>query len=121
MQADAKLLRFMGFNTQGDLAPWTFYTAKNKGLVWFVKSPPLEPPSVLQTTVRNAIRLNGYVWRSLLPSQRADWELASKRAHLKINGFNLFTYWNLSKDDAAIRTIEHQSSIDLIPLERRQH
>lgn len=117
MLADTQLLRFMGFNTQGDLGPWTFYTGKRGQLVWFVKSPPLEPPSPLQTRQRNAFRLNGYLWRQLSPKHQQNWETASKRAHLGINGHNLFTYWNLTKDNATIATVERLSRTNLIPLE----
>ncbi len=111
-------VHFLGFNTQGDLGPWTFYTDKRKGLVYFVKSPPLEPPSLLQTSVRNAVRLSAYTWRSLSEVQRSNWELAAKRAHLQIHGYNLFVFWILRKEDAAIHTIERLSNIQLIPLER---
>lgn len=112
------LVHFMGFNTQGDYGPWTFYTDKRKGLVFFVKSPPLEPPSLLQTSVRNAIRTAAYVWRSLSPQQRTDWETVSKRAHLTITGYNLFIFWILRNEDAAIHTLERLTKIKLIPLER---
>jgi len=111
-------VRFLGFNTQGDLGPWTFYTDKQKGLVFFVKSPPLEPPSLLQTSVRNKIRLAAYTWRSLSAAQRSDWETASKRCHLQIHGYNLFIFWILRREDAAIHTIERLSNIKLIPLDQ---
>lgn len=117
MLADTNLLRFMGLNSQGDFGPWTFYTGRRGQLVFFVKAPPLEPPSPLQASQRNAFRLNGYVWRQLSPQHQADWEKASKRAHLKINGHNLFTFWNLTKDNAAIYTVERLSRIRLIPLQ----
>jgi len=107
----------MGLNSQGDLGPWTFYTDKRKGLVYFVKAPPLEPPSLMQTSVRNSIRLAAYTWRSLQPTARENWELAAKRTHLKITGYNLFVFWLLRKEDAAIHTIERLSNIELIPLE----
>lgn len=111
------LVRWMGFNSQGDFGPWTFYTDKQRGLVYYVKSPPLEPPSLLQTSVRNAIRLAAYTWRSLSPEHQDDWERASQRAHLQITGYNLFTFWTLKKDDAAIHTVERLTRIKLIPLE----
>lgn len=117
MLQDTKLLAFLGLNTQGDLGPWTFYTDKRGQLVWFVKAPPLEPPSQLQVSARNAFRLNGYLWRRLTALHQKNWELASKRAHLKINGHNLFTFWNLTKDHATIHTVERLSGIKLIPLE----
>jgi len=117
MLTNTSLLRFLGFNSQGDLGPWTFYTDQRGQLVFFVKAPPLEPPSPLQTTCRNRFRLNGYLWRTLTPEQQTNWETASKRAHLQINGHNLFTFWNLTKDDAAIHTVERLSNTKLIPLE----
>ncbi len=110
-------IRVLGFNSQGDLGPWTFYTDKRKGLVYFVKSPPLEPPSILQSSIRNSIRLAAYTWRSLSAAQRADWELAAKRAHLKIHGYNLFVFWLLRHEDAAIHTIERLTHLKLIPLD----
>lgn len=116
MLANTELLRYMGFNSQGDFGPWTFYTGKRGQLVYFVKSPPLEPPSILQISQRNRFRLNGYLWRTLTTQQQQNWELATKRAQLKINGHNLFTYWNLTKDDAAIQTVERLSRLNLIPL-----
>jgi len=108
----------MGFNTQGDFGPWTFYTDKRKGLVYFVKAPPLEPPSLWQTSIRNSVRLAAYTWRSLSEAQRKDWELATKRAHLKINGYNLFVFWILKHEDGCIHTIERLTRLKLIPLER---
>lgn len=111
------LVRFMGFNSQGDFGPWTFYTDQRRGLVFYVKAPPLEPPSLLQTSVRNSIRLAAYTWRRLSTSHQKNWETASKRCHLKIHGYNLFVFWILRREDAAIHTVERISRIHLIPLE----
>jgi len=118
MKRTEDFVRFLGINTQGDLGPWTFYTDKRKGLVYFVKAPPLEPPSLLQTSIRNAVRLAAYTWRSLTGDQQRNWETAAKRAHLKITGYNLFVFWILRHEDACIHTIERLSKIKLIPLER---
>lgn len=118
MKRTEHLLRFLGFNSQGDLGPWTLYTDKRKGLVFFIKAPPLEPPSQLQTSIRNSIRLAAYTWRSLSGDERRNWELVAKRAHLKIHGYNLFVYWLLRHEDAAIHTLERLTKIKLIPLER---
>ena len=117
MRRTEDLLRYLGFNSQGDLGPWTFYTSQRGALVYFIKAPPLEPPSLLQLSVRNSIRLAAYTWRSLAPQARVDWELVSQRAHLSITGYNLFVSWILGRDDAAIHTLERITRIDLIPLE----
>jgi len=117
MKTLASFVRFFGFNTQGDLGPYTFYTDKRKGLVFFLRAPPLQPPSKLQTTVRNNIRLAAMSWKSLNQSHRDRWELASKKAHLKITGYNLFVFWTIKHDDACIHTIERLTNLNLIPLE----
>lgn len=118
MIANQTILRFLGFNTQGDLGPWTFYTSKRRGLVWFTKAPPLEPPSFLQIHQRNKFRLVGLLWSYLDLQQKADWELASKQARLKITGYNLFTYWVMSGDEETIETIMDNTAIDLLPIQR---
>lgn len=118
MKLDQRLLRFLGFNVTGDLGPWTFYTSKRAGIVWFVKAPPLEPPSPLQVHQRNKFRLVGYLWRALSPEQRQAWLAAQAKAGLGITGYNLFTYYVTTGDAPAIQTIERQTGLELIPLER---
>jgi len=118
MKPSNSLLRFLGLNTQGDVGPWTFYTSKQNGLVWFVKAPPLEPPSRKQIHQRNKFRLIGAVWRSLSPQQRSDWLLAARKAHLEITGYNFFLYYMMTADAAAVRTVERASHTSLIPLTR---
>jgi hypothetical protein len=110
------LFKFWGWNTQGDFGPWTFYTDQRKNLVYFLKAPPLEPPSLWQRSIRNTIRLVAYNWRALPPRRRRDWELAAKRAHLQITGYNLFVYWSCTHNDKTIQTVERLSHIRLIPL-----
>lgn len=112
------ILRYLGFNTQGDLGPWTFYTSKRKGLVFFQKAPPLEPPSRKQIHQRNKFRLAGMIWRSLAAEQRRAWNDCAKKAALQITGYNLFTYYITRDDAAAIETVERLSGEDLIPLQR---
>jgi len=118
MLKDTSILRYLGFNTQGDLGPWTMYTSKRKGLVFFVKAPPLEPPSPLQTHQRNRFRLAGYVWRSLPQHVQRQWQTAAIDAALRITGYNLFVHWICRQDDTYIQTIERQSRIHLVPLLR---
>lgn len=118
MKLDRTILRFLGYHATGDLGDFTFYTSKRKGLVWFVKSPPLEPPSPLQVHQRNKFRLVGYLWRSLTPQQRQNWTLTQDRANLAITGYNLFTYYITTGDAPTIHTVERQARLDLIPLQR---
>jgi hypothetical protein len=47
-------------------------------------------------------------------TQRRNWEQAAKKAGLKITGYNLFTYWQLTHDRPTIRTVERQSGIPLV-------
>ena len=118
MRADNRLLRFLGFRTQGDLGPWTFYTSKRHGLVWFAKSPPLEPPSDLQTHRRNQFRLIASVWRTLSRDQKNRWKTLAARARLQITYYDLFVYYIKTNDRACIRTLENQTKVTVLPLVR---
>lgn len=109
------LFRCWGWNTQGDFGPFTFYTSKRFALVFFLRSPPTSPPSGLQRAQRKRFGQAAREWSLLSGSARAAWEEATKRTHLAISAINLWMYWKLSNDRAAIATIEHQSGISLLP------
>lgn len=104
----------MGFNATGDLGALTMYTTVRGNMVAFPKSPPLNPPSQLQTQMRNFYRLAASAWRGLTPQDRDAWSNAARRASLRITGYNLFIYWQRTKDVATLKTIERQSGITLI-------
>lgn len=118
MKRKEDILRYLGFNSQGDLGPWTFYTSKRKGLVFFIKAPPLKPPTRAQIRQRNKFRIVGFVWRSLSPRQRLNWGRAAIGARLQITGYDLFTYYVTTDDAATIQTVERQSHVTLLPLLR---
>lgn len=108
------LFRFLGWNTQGDLGPFTFYTSKRNGLVWYPRSPPTQGPTPLQLLQRNRWTAAAEAWSALPPATRALWTAAAHRSYLRISGINLWMYWHLTQDDAAIRTVERQSGITLL-------
>lgn len=109
------LFRFLGWNTQGDLGPFTFYTSKRKGLIWYDKAPPTCPPTPLQLLQRGRWATAAAAWTQQTPATRASWNLAAARAHLRIGGLNLWMYHRLSFDEGAIRTIESQTGLTLLP------
>jgi len=111
--AQQNLFRFLGWNTQGDLGPWTFYTNKRRALVWFLKAPPKNPPTWKQRLQRARFTFAAILWQSLQPDQRAAWGTAARRAHLRITPYNFFCYVQLRRDFAAARTVAHQSGVDL--------
>jgi len=111
---DRQLHKFFGFNTQGDLGPYTFYTDKRGQLVFFLKAPPKTPGSPFQLVCRDNMRLAAKFWNALPITKRLAWEAATKRLSLKLTGYNLFTFWFIKGDDNVIRTIEHQSNTALI-------
>lgn len=107
------LFRFLGWNTQGDLGPYTFYTNKRGALVWFLKAPPTKPPTWKQRLQRARFAFAATLWRSMTPQQRAAWTKAAQRAHLKITPLNFFVYVHLRRDFAAARTVAHQAGVHL--------
>lgn len=109
-----KLLSYFGLSPTGDFGPFTFYTAKNKKPVWFVKAPPTKPPTDRQLYQRYFFSTIALMWKNLEEDVRANWETASKRAHLRMTGYNLFVWYQAHRDDRIIETIEHQSGVQLL-------
>lgn len=115
MKITRSLLRFLGWNTQGDLGPWTFYTTKQHKMVFFIKAPPHGPPSYLQTLQRQAFRMAAAYWQRHTPTQKAAWENATHVLKLNLTGYNLFVWYHTAGDRATIATIERLSGITLLP------
>lgn len=111
-QSLEQFLRFCGFNTQGDLGPLTTYTSRRGKLVYFPRAPPKEPASAEQFLQRTKFRMTGNAWRAAAATKRTAWETLSKRANLRVTGYNLFTYWHMTGDNKAIDTLANQTGID---------
>lgn len=109
-QPAENLFHLMGLHIGGDFGPLTFYKSKRGRLVWFNKAPPLTPPSAKQTTQRNQFRLAALFWTQLDEDQRQQWELASRRASLCMNGYDLFVHFATKPDQARQETIARQTS-----------
>lgn len=109
-----KLFTLLGLQPTGDLGPLTGYTSKRGKPVWFLKAPPTKPPTGWQIHQRNLFRLCARHWSRMLPQDRKAWLDAARLAHLNITGYNLFVYYHLTKDRAAIATVEQQSGIPLL-------
>lgn len=109
-----KLLTLIGLQPTGDLGPLTAYTSARAKPVWFAKTNPLSPPSIMQTRMRNFFRLSAFAWRSLSQPQRQAWSRAAITARLRITGYNLFVWYQRTADAAPIRTIERLSGESLI-------
>lgn len=107
------LWRFLGFNTQGDIGPVTFYTSARKKLVFFQKAPPLAPASREQLHHRNLFRLAATSWRLLTAAQRNAWESASKRAKTMLNGYALYLHFFTLGDKPGLDTIRRQAGVNL--------
>ncbi len=108
------LLQFLGWSTQGDFGPWTFYTTKKHKLVFFLKAPPTTPPSYLQIHQRSKFRLVAQFWQRLSAAQRADWETVTQVLHLNLTGYDLFTWYYTVGDRPTLATIERLANRTLI-------
>lgn len=107
-------LTFIGWRPTGDLGPLTGYTSKRGKPVWFLKSPPTTPPTNWQLHRRAFFKVAADHWWRIGPHRRSDWLRAARLAHLNITGYNLFTYYQLTRDRAAIATVEQQTAIQLL-------
>lgn len=105
----------LGWRPTGDLGPWTMYTMRNGNIVWYDKAPPKEPASYRQRILRNRWRLAAAAWGNMKPETQDVWKLAAKRARLYMSGYCLWVYWSTTQDRHALRTIERQTNLTLIP------
>jgi hypothetical protein len=110
-----KLYQYLGMNTQGDIGPYTMYTAKDRRLVIYLRSPPKKPASPSQIHQRNLFKIVAMQWWALAPGDRAAWNAAAIRARLRITGYNLFAYALLTRDTAAVATVSALAHIPLAP------
>lgn len=113
-QPSENLFNLLGFRATGDLGGMTAWTTQRNRTVWIDKAPPLNPPSPLQSQFRNQFRLAATAWRALSPATRDAWLAAARKAHLYITGYNLWVWYQRTKDAATIRTIERQTGEQLI-------
>lgn len=114
-QPKERLLAYIGLIAWGDAGDLTIYRAKNKKMVVFSKTWPDKPASPGQQTQRDNMTAAAAAWQALTGDARAEWELATKRASLCMNGYHLFVSWHLSGDDSAIKTLERQTRTELLP------
>lgn len=103
---DRRIWSLLGLRPTGDLGPLTFYTTQKRRVVAFPRAPPLSPPSPRQTFQRNKFRACAWAWSFLTPQRRQDWLQLAKTNRLRITGYNLFVYYQLTGDNAAIRTLK---------------
>jgi len=106
------LFTYLGFRLSGDLGQYTMYTYCRKRPVFFIKSPPLTPPTWLQRRQRNRFIIVGYLWRGIGLDRRILWTKLAKAARLNISGYNLFLYWSLRHDVPTITTLVRVTGIN---------
>lgn len=109
-----QLYHMLGLGATGDLGPYTFYTKANGKLVWFLKAPPTSPPTFHQLRNQACFTTAADLWKMLPDFLKANWKLAAKKARLRMGGYALWTYYFISGDKAAIKTIEHQTNLELL-------
>lgn len=114
MKITRSLLRFLGWNTQGDLGPWTFYTDKRGNLVFFIKAPPTSPASYLQAHQRLKFKTTAEFWQRLSVDEKADWEHSTQILHLNLTGYNLFVWYYTAGDRQTLATIERLADRQLV-------
>lgn len=108
------ILQGICFKAQGDVGPLTSYTNK-KQIVVFLKAWLRDPASPKQIAHRNRVREAARTWKLLCPGCRRRWEIASRKAGTKLNGYNLWVHWIMTGEDTQIEAIERQASHTLLP------
>lgn len=108
------ILPLMGLNPAGDIGPFTVFRTRRLGVVWFPRAPPKMAPSYLQRRNRNKWSFAARVWSGSTPADREAWMTAARLAQLSITGYNLFIFYEVTKDRSVIETIERNTGISLL-------
>ena len=102
-----------GISLQGDIGPYTTYTNKQHKLVVFPRAPPDKPATPEQLVYRNAFRAAASAWQQLTGEQRRAYQAAASAAHARCTGYNIWVYYQMRNDNAALDTLERQTGIIL--------
>lgn len=100
-------------NAQGDIGPITMYRDVRHALVVYPRSPPKEPPSILQTINRNRWNAAMRQWRALPANQRHAWTTAANAASLRCGGHAFFVHVLTTRNWQKAATVAQQTGITL--------
>lgn len=107
------ILQSICFKAQGDVGPLTSYTNK-RGIVMFLKAWLRDPASPKQIAHRDRIRACAANWKAAPKTTRENYERATKKLSLYLNGYNLWVCASMNLDGrSAIPTLERQTGVTL--------
>jgi hypothetical protein len=112
-QLGRTLLSLMGFVIYGDLGPLTMYKSKRGKIVFFTKTWPDRPPSYYQLLDRARFSVAAFNWNNLPAADKAQWNLAARRASLCCTGYNLYVYCWTAPDTSTLVTLARQTRTTL--------
>lgn len=114
-QPKERLMALIGLVAWGDVGELTVYRSKQRRMVVFTKTWPDKPASPEQQAQRDRMTAAAIEWQALTTAEKAQWELATKRGSLCMNGYQLFQHYKLTGDTSAMETLERQTRTDLVP------
>jgi len=104
-----------GLIVSGDVADITIYTDRFGKKVAYPKSPPKEPPSHLQSLLRNRFKVAQKSYMLESPSSKADWELLAQKANLCMTGQNLYISVSMRRTYDILDTLMNQTGVSVNP------
>jgi len=108
------IFQVLGYNTNGDAGPYTFYTSHRKKLVFFPKTWPKDPATYHQKLNRDKWRHAASRWQGLGPPGKTEWNRLAKANNLTISGYNLFLFYILGKGTQVVETCQRNTGINVI-------
>jgi hypothetical protein len=103
----------IGIAAAGDCGDLTMYTDRFGQKVWFPKSPPKDPPSPAQASLRAAFKSAQQSYMALSAAQKKTLEDACRRTSIPMTGQNLWIHTIMKLDKDAYLTIQRQSGLTL--------
>lgn len=104
----------IGLIVSGDVDGLTIYTDRRGRKVAYPKSPPKEPPTAMQTTLRSRFKEAQAEYMALTPAEKAAYELLTKATNLCMTGQNLWIHVAMKHTFGLLDTLQHQSGVTVV-------
>jgi len=101
--------KYHSLSIQGDLGPITFYTDQRGQTVWYLRAPPLNPPTPIQLVIRARFESAAANWRALSSAERDAWLVLADACNLGITGYNLWTYFSIAPNFEGLTPLEQRA------------
>jgi hypothetical protein len=100
-----------GVEFSGDIGDWTCYRTKHGHPTFFLRAPPMEPPSPSQIVQRNRFKTAQHNWKLQTATVKRNWELLTLKSSLCLTGQNLWISCSLNDQSPLVAYLSAKAGV----------